>query len=537
MEHRPERGQGSVTADRRHADGTTARVRRLAFAGAVLVAMALRFPLLDAVPNGLWCDEAATGYDAYSLLETGRNQHGVRLPIFTRAYGDWNEAMYRYLVVPSVAVFGLDERAVRFPAAVVGVVIVVLGGLVARRLWGPWEGVLAAWALALSPWNLHFSRAAFRGILLPAFLLAALLAVLAARRRPRAYLVAGLLFGLALWTYASARAFVPLFALGLLLIEWDSVREHPRWAAAGVAVFLAFVAAFLPHWLSPEGLARARQTANQPVWAWPLNYLRYFDPRFLFVDGDPSELYSAPGVGELLWFDALLVPAGLWALWRRDPPRTRRILLLWLVLYPLPAFLTKSPHALRSIAGSPVFALLSARGFTALLSAARPRLRPVAAAALAAGTVVSAGVVTWRYFIDYPVRSATQWEYGVRQAFEAIEKIDPPCVVVSDNLFLSYMFILFYTKYPPAKYHEHSVYVQQGNWYATDIDIGRYHVKHIARTRMTAGRCLFLVRPYEVPWVKKAHLVRPIGGIRAPDGTPVFVLLDVRPKDHSPTGS
>ena len=41
-----------------------------------LIAVLLRLAYLDSAPPGFFQDEAATGYDAYSLQETGKNRHG-----------------------------------------------------------------------------------------------------------------------------------------------------------------------------------------------------------------------------------------------------------------------------------------------------------------------------------------------------------------------------------------------------------------------------------------------------------------------------
>lgn len=94
--------------------------------GIVFLATCLRLPQLDQVPNGFYSDEAAIGYDAYSILKTGRDHWGEHLPLFARSFGDYDEATYRYLVVPSVWLFGLNEFATRLPAALIGIGTIVI---------------------------------------------------------------------------------------------------------------------------------------------------------------------------------------------------------------------------------------------------------------------------------------------------------------------------------------------------------------------------------------------------------------------------
>ncbi len=48
----------------------------------------MRFTMLSETPPGFFCDEASTGYDAYSILQTGRDQHGEKLPLYARSFDD-----------------------------------------------------------------------------------------------------------------------------------------------------------------------------------------------------------------------------------------------------------------------------------------------------------------------------------------------------------------------------------------------------------------------------------------------------------------
>lgn len=509
------------------------RATRLALLAIVVLAAAVRLPGLDVVPNGLWCDEASTGYDAYSMLETGRDQFGEPMPLFARSFGDYNESLYRFVVIPFVAVLGLDEVAVRLPAAIAGVLTVVGLFFLARRLFGRDAALLAALLLALSPWHVHFSRIAFRGILLPLVLTWGLHAFVSAYERPRRLLLAGGLLALSLYTYSPARVFVPALVAVLAASSWRLLRANPRMAAAGGAIFAVVLGALALLWTSPEGLARAQATLKTSPVEILQGYLSYLDPRFLFWSGDPSELNSPLGVGQLHLFEALTVPVGIaWVVVRGG--RARWLLLAWLLLYPLPAALTDSPNALRSIVGAPLFALLSAAGIMATTRWFGHRISSGgarrAAAAVSLSVVLGSGAVyAKRYFVDYPIQSATMWDYGLREAFAAIRKADPPCVVVSDRFFLSYIFILFYMEIPPATYQQNPVQgVRQGHWNAGSVDIGRFHVRNLRSLRMTQGRCLFMTRPGEIATVaRNGHAVSEIYRIHAPDGLPVISLLDV----------
>src|SRR6266852_41358 len=87
----------------------------------IIIAATLRLWQLGSVPPSPDWDEAALGYNAYAILHTGKDEYGKFLPIVLRSFDDYKPALYAYLVIPSVQIFGLNLFAVRFPSAVFGV--------------------------------------------------------------------------------------------------------------------------------------------------------------------------------------------------------------------------------------------------------------------------------------------------------------------------------------------------------------------------------------------------------------------------------
>ena len=92
-----------------------------------VLAVFLRFYKLSSNPPSLYWEEAALGYDAYSILKTGKDFHGNKFPLVAfESFGDWKPSLYFYTLVPSIALFGLNEFAVRFPSAFFGSLTVLL---------------------------------------------------------------------------------------------------------------------------------------------------------------------------------------------------------------------------------------------------------------------------------------------------------------------------------------------------------------------------------------------------------------------------
>src|SRR3989338_7362706 len=65
------------------------------------------------VPPSFNADEAAFGYNVYSLSQTGKDEYGNFLPLRLKSFGDYKMPLYSYLSIPFVGLFGLSENSVR----------------------------------------------------------------------------------------------------------------------------------------------------------------------------------------------------------------------------------------------------------------------------------------------------------------------------------------------------------------------------------------------------------------------------------------
>ena len=77
---------------------------------------------LSKSPPSVGFDEAALGYNAYSLLKTGKDEYGNFLPLSLRSFNDYKPALYSYLSIPFVAILGLNETSTRMVSVVAGTV-------------------------------------------------------------------------------------------------------------------------------------------------------------------------------------------------------------------------------------------------------------------------------------------------------------------------------------------------------------------------------------------------------------------------------
>lgn len=80
----------------------------------------IRILFISKIPLSINWDEATFGYNAFSILHTLRDEYGVLLPLQFKSVGDYKAPMYVYTLVPSIAIFGLNEFSVRLIPALFG---------------------------------------------------------------------------------------------------------------------------------------------------------------------------------------------------------------------------------------------------------------------------------------------------------------------------------------------------------------------------------------------------------------------------------
>ena len=387
----------------------------------LLVAAGLRVVYLTSTPPGLNQDEAANAWNAWCLLKTGTDQVGAPWPIFyTRAIGDNRSTLFLYLMLPFQALGGLNVWTARLPAAVGGILTVLLLYWIAARLFDRPTGLAAAALLALAPWHVALSRLAFEaavGPLLTALSFAALLWAgfpLTNRQTqpiPWRAALAGLCIGISCYGYPAVRLFLPIFLAGCVLVtlpSWWQLARTRRGLTSLIALTLGIAITFGPliyYHIAHADIIGKRAAYN---WLWnpddPLSvrltkvigrYFSHFGPEFLWTTGDHYEMLSPPapgvfnwGTGVLHWYTVPLLLAGLIALVRGVRKSRATRLLLWFVLaFPAGDLLNTAMVLTRTASGAPLtismHVLRSAPGLNALIL-------------LAAVGAVAAGRLLWR---------------------------------------------------------------------------------------------------------------------------------------------
>ena len=487
------------------------KVLILLFSVIILVAVVLRFWQLGNVPVSPDWDEAALGYNAYSILHTGRDEYGKFLPVVLKSFGDYKPALYSYLVIPSIMAFNLTVFAVRFPSAVFGILTVIAVFFLVRELFNGYKhrdelSLLSAFLLAISPWHIQFSRVAFEsnvGLALNVF--AALFFVLGLRKR--LFLILSSVPGaLAIYVYQSEKVFTPLLFLLLIAVFYKDFFKIPKkyllgFLISGLILVLPMVAYITG---DSNSLLRAKGTSifaqqtdllrhsivnleqdkrNNDVIGLLVDnrrvvyltaiiggYLSHYDLNWLFIKGDIGR-HHAPQMGLLYLWELPFLLIGIYSLIFGDFNKKTKLLFFgWFLLAPIPASITTGvPHAVRTLNFLPTFQLFVAIGIIGSLifvSRIKYQILNVKVWKLFVIFYLLFAIFNFtyylnQYFVQQNYFNSQDWQYGYQQAVKDVSSIKSQSKVVVSNsgtMDQSYIFFLFYLKSNPKNYQENTIY-------------------------------------------------------------------------------
>lgn len=406
--------------------------RSLRAAGLVILVclIVLRFVALGRTPPGVYVDEASYGYNAFSIAESGRDEHGVRFPVFFEAFGEYKSPVFIYALAALVKVFGLSIATARLCAALFAAGAAVFTALAVVEMTQRRAMLLPTLILALAlPWTFTLGRFATEAVSFLFLIAFAWWAWLRAVRTGSAswFAASWTGWGLSLFSYGTARLLTPVLVIALVA-AYASVLRRQLARCAVAAVPAVLLALLYSTWaVAHPGALSARfydisifsdgPGLGKAVARFAGNYMRSFSLDFLFLRGDSNIRHHTGDGGELYLFmlPALIAGVAFAVRNRREPGF--RFALASLALFPAAAAFTYgSPNAIRTVNAVPFIVALAAVGLREIFTRFGER-RGVLAALTILAAVEIAGYVG-DYFIRYPARAAPWFNAGLPQAVE-----------------------------------------------------------------------------------------------------------------------
>ncbi|MBI3576799.1 glycosyltransferase family 39 protein [Candidatus Gottesmanbacteria bacterium] len=469
--------------------------------GVFALGIFLRLWRLNEVPPSPSLDEVSIGYNAYSILTTGADEYGYKFPVLLRAYDDWRPALYVYTVIPFVWLLGLSAVAVRLPAVILSIITLVGAYFLAKELFRSQKlkkpiALCATFLLAISPWHVYISRLGHEVNLGLTLLVWATFIFLR-----KNLFVSGALFALSLYAYQSEKIITPVIILVLAFLYKKELFKQKKKVFLASLTSTLLVIPLVWATIGSPGLIRFAAT-NVFAEAHPLalvttQYISHFKPQWLF-SGSEREAHKIPNLGLLYIWEAPLILLGLFFLWRWPvASRIRWVILLWLLAAPIPAAITtQAPHAMRSYTFLPMLQILGGLGLVGIISRGQ-RFVALAILFLAVGSLQ---VFNKQYFDIFPKTQSDSFQYALGQAIPTMISLskDYDHVIVSNqkNLYQSYMFYLFYSRFDPRMYQQLGGTVSGG--YAETHTIGKFFFRPIDWTKDSkAERTLLVGNPSE----------------------------------------
>lgn len=452
------------------------------------IALLLRVWKFNQIPPSLFGDEVDTGYQAYSILKTGRDYFGNLLPVHFQSLGDWRMPLYIYLTVPSLAIFGVTDFAVRLPSLIFNLLSILVIWLLLRKITQEKIALLATFLLAISPWHIHFSLLGLEVGLMNLLLLLGFYFFLS-----DSFTLAAISWGFSLYSYSTTKLFVPLLMTGLLIVYWSKIFNRKRI----LDFWIPFLVVLIPMFYSlifSQGAARfstisifsdktvpqkveelrrecpftgkaARIIHNKVTVWWSsflANYLRSFSPEFLFLSGDPSPRHNPTAKGELYWIYLPMIIFGLFY-WLLEFLKTKdkRILFIttWMLLTPIPAALTQNggTHAIRLFQFFPWWEFLAASGLFFLTSLLKINWQKRLVWLIFSGILfLNFFSFSHSYFFHFPRKEGQWWQwwnYGYRDLFKYLNTVEDNYqqIYISPGHEPPIIYSLFYNHYPPKE--------------------------------------------------------------------------------------
>ena len=442
------------------------RTTKMLFVLIVFIASFLRFARLDNIPLGLSWDEAAIGYNGYGIFTNRRDEWLVKLPVTFKSFGDYKAALAVYLDAGSTAVFGTNPFGIRFPMALAGVLTTVATYFIAKALRREeGESLLAMFLVAISPWNIHYSRMAFESGVAVATIAWGMVFFLWSQKKQAWMFLSATCFALSLYAYHSPKMFLPL----LLCIVAIRFRTYLLRQKTTVLLSSALALSLLIPLLRESVIGNASErlfmtsaivdrhgflpfgTIVQHVGE---NILAHADPAFLlfgkattFRHGNGIFGVLSPveviGLGSLLFFSATKKIKG-----------NRWILFLVLAGFFPAVISSEAPHSNRAHMVVPFIQLLSAIGIWSLMQSLRWNRF-----LLGAFTVLTVGYGLWAiqtYVRIYTTVAVREYQYGYLEATRVAkeEEKNVEKVYFTNAYGQAYIFILLTKRLTPIQFHQ-----------------------------------------------------------------------------------
>lgn len=541
----------------------------------VIIGAFFRFYRIGQTPIGLYQDEAAIGYNAYSILKTGKDEFGKYSPVLFRSFTTFQSPIYTYLLVPLISLLGLTPLVVRFPSALLGTLTIPLLFLLVKKLsfkkYGSKLAVISALFLAISPWHILYSRTAYETNIALFFLILGTLFFFYSIKKPWLFILSSISFAFSITAYRAEIFVVPVLLFILFLRFYKTISKklyiytHPILISIVVG-FALMVPTFLlirtPGYQSRTSALNIFSFQQQKPWGYRVDegnlsklinnpqllsikefislYASYFSPRYIFSLGDSGPRMPFPDLGTFFVWQFPLYLLGLYFLIKESGLKSLKYFnFVLLFASPIPAALTRDPYStIRSLPMVIPLTVILSFGLVKLLDFTWPILNKVKYLVIVLLILYSSirMFISIAYLNDY--YSSKYWDYGWQQVTESLAYLDPKLPILVDSTRSHpYILLLFFLKYDPAAYQKDNFEVPLSEYYTNMTSNSTKFLGRITTKKFVWGVDTDRIEKYIVVDALaisdqqiKEHNMKKVVKIDFPNGTTALNIIKTNPQ-------
>lgn len=458
----------------------------------VVLGAVLRFVFLDKYPPSLNWDEVSHGYNAFSILKTGNDEWGNKLPLIFQAYGDYKLPLYIYLSTPFVAIFGLNSISIRLLSFLAGSLLPIIIFLVIKKVIPkhPHVAIIASLVSAFSPSTIFLSR-----IALEANLFVLIFFISTYFLIDKKYGLSSFFYALSIFTYNSSRVILPFY---LILLFFLIVKNNYQFKTNWYKFLFLFITLIIFIFQSFQNIGQARykwvtlldqgavNQINELRMRYPRflvnkvtyftynatkNYISHLNPNYLFIKGGSHYQFNLPNFYLVSPFFIPFLIIGLYNFFvsiRKKSFYSFMIVLFCLLVAPIPSAITRdAPHILRSIVLIPTAIIMISFAFINL-----KRWKLYLSLIFTVLILIISQIQFWKQYINYSKEYSSLWQYGYKEVvdFVKINYDNYDKIIVTKKYGEPHEYFLYYLKYDPTEYLKDTnrIAFNQSNWYWVD---------------------------------------------------------------------
>ena len=186
------------------------------------LAFALNIYKFGEIPEGLHVDEAGMAIDANYIAKYGVDRQLNKFPVYFINYGGGQNALYTYLTAILIKIFGKYNLVIiRIPALILSMIEVAVCYLLVQEFCSKKMALCFMFLITIAPWHIMKSRWGLESYLFSPMQVISLYllikAIKADKHRLIKFFIAGLFYGITLYSYAISYIVLPIFLLAFVI--------------------------------------------------------------------------------------------------------------------------------------------------------------------------------------------------------------------------------------------------------------------------------------------------------------------------------